>query len=384
MTANSGTNLPTMEVNSQSIKDATKVFFDLIRSSAIVDRTLLEEAMKESIGPLKELPQLMKYMLVVINVFDSNASFIQESASQLTERVLEHFWEGQLSDISDLYEKSTHLRSEEFKQFINKWEENFDDGAQQIEINSITLSIDIDHTIVDNLIKISQVYISQSINKYIHSIKNLWFDFELIQDEEKFNAKVKEIRSMILMGKNFHQDLESLISKEELLLDPPLATKSDIKLDLLSTILFEKPESENSIPFLTKLDIFSENPNLVINEKSLDKLAGYLSNGNKNKKEYINLIRIIFNKSMTKGFTIKDIVRLFFISKYEDYSERTDFEHRYDVKRLFVKSTLENVFDTLLKKLEEFDVIEIEHDVIQFKQQEKISFNYNYLIYDDY
>ncbi|MDQ6598096.1 hypothetical protein [Bacillus salipaludis] len=352
-----------------------------------VEISKLENAVKESIDNTKDLEQLMKFILVVISAYVNKASFLNRHANKLKSQVLEHFWKGEINVISELYEKNTQSKVEHFNKFIKKWQEQLSHKCA-MDARHFSNDMDIDRLQLMNLIKTIQVYLNQSINKYIHSIKNLWFDADLIQDEVKFFDNVKEIRSMILLAQEYHRDMEGLLSKEESEStqeaegSPSAESQIETELNGLSRFLYET--SGNSTPFLNKEDIFTGNHNFVINENILDKLADSVSNGNKNKKEYSNLIRIIFNKSLTKGFTVREIVRTFFISKYDNESERKDFEQRYDVKRLFVKSTLENVFDTLMDKLKELNIIKSELSVIQLKQQEKISFNLNFQIYDKY
>lgn len=337
------------------------------------------KALKESLEPSPNLQDLMKYILLIIRAYVSKVSFLNESADQLKELVFEHFWKGELSVISQIYEKSTQLKSEQYNQFINKWEEKLS-YSTEIDADQLSSAMDIGSTELNNLIKTVQVYLNQSLNKYIHSIKNLWFEEELLRDEGKFLDTVDEIRSMILFTKEFHKDMDGLFY--ETAQKPNIESINDSEPEMgLPTLLYQHPNSIQSIQFLNKSDIYEGDPTLNINEKSLDKLAGYIANGNKNKKEYMNLLRIIFNKSSTKGFTVRTIVKTFFMSKYDIEMERKDFEQRYNVKRLFLKSTLENVFETLMDKLKELNIIKEELSILNSMQQEKITFNYNYQIY---
>ncbi|MFF2447462.1 hypothetical protein ACFVSW_10165 [Neobacillus sp. NPDC058068] len=353
----------------------------------MVEPSKLENAVKESINNSKDLVQLMRYILVVISAYVSKASFLNEDANKLKSLVLEHFWKGEINVISELSEQSKLSKRDHFNAFIIKWQEQLQYKCT-IDTHYFSNEMDIDRLQLMNLIKTIQVYFNQSVNKYIHSIKNLWFDADLIQDEEKFYEKVKEIRSKILIAQEYLNDMEVLLNEEESERERQVEgsrsaeSQNDSEPNTLSQFLYE--QAGNSTPFLNKEDIFTGNPTLVINEDILDKLAGSISNGNKNKKEYSNLIRIIFNKSLTKGFTVREIVRTFFISKYDNESERKDFEQRYDVKRLFVKSVLENVFEILMDKLKELNIIKEELSVIQSKQQKKMSFNLNFQIYDKY
>lgn len=342
------------------------------------------KALKESMESSPNLQDLMKYILLIKRAYVSKASFLNESAGKLKELVLEHFWKGELSAISQHYEKSTQSKSEQYNQFLNKWEEKLSYSIE-IDSNQLSSAMDIGSTELNNLIKTIQVYLNQSLNTYIHSIKNLWFEEELLQDEGKFLDTVDEIRSMILNTKEFLKDMDGLFYEEETERRP----KEDEGINeaepelCLSAFLYEKPNSNQSIRFLNKSDIYESDPTLNINEKNLDQLASYIANGNKNKKEYMNVLRIIFNKSSTRGFTVKSIVKTFFMSKYDNEMERKDFEQRHDVKRLFVRSTLENVFENLMDKLKELNIIKEELSILNSKQQEKISFNYNYQIYDN-
>ncbi|MFJ5762796.1 hypothetical protein ACIQAA_27490 [Neobacillus sp. NPDC093182] len=359
-----------------------------------VNISQLEQAMKEWVEASKDLQQLMRFILFVIKAYASKATFLNESVDRLKNMVLEHFWKGEINLISQLYEKSTQSKAEQFNQFINKWEEKLT-YSPLMDANRFTAAMDIERSSLHNLIKTIQVYGNQSVNKFIHSEKNLWFDVELLQDEARFYAKVHKIRSIILTTQDYLKDMEELFKENGLdeqgannetnnhNSNSPNTNLNNVHEPEsgLSPFLFLKTKEEKSIAFINKSDIFSGNPKFIINEKSLDKLADYLSDGKKNKKEYINLIGIIFNKSLTKGFTVREIVRTFFISKYDNETERKDFEQRYDVKRLFVKSTLENIFETLMDKLIEVNVIKEERTVIQAKQQEKITFNYNFQIY---
>jgi hypothetical protein len=347
-----------------------------------VDPLELVKSIKDSLDNSKDLPQLMRFILVVISAFVNKASFLNEDTKELKSLILEHFWKGEINAIFGLYEKSTGSSGEHFNVFIKKWKEQLK-CKWEIADPHFSNEMDLDRLQLMNLFRTIKVYFEQSINKYIHSIKNLWFDANLVQDEVKFYEKVKEFRSMILIGKEYLHDLEGLISEEESQIERQSEDNNEIESnDALSQFMCRKGDSTKL--FFKKEDLFTGNPTLVINESTLEKLAGSISNGNKNKKEYINLIRIIFNKSLTKGFTVKEIARTFFISKYDNENERKDLEQRYDVKRLFVKSTLENVFETIMENLKELNIIKEELCLIQAKQQEKITFNYNIQIYDAY
>ncbi len=343
-----------------------------------VDFLALEKAIHEALKPHKDLHQLMKYILLAIKGYESKASFLRGTTKQIEEHVLDHFWAGEINVISQLYEKKMSSKSDIYKKFVKKWEEKLD-YAPIIVGNCFSTEMDIDRLTLSNHLKTIQFYINQQVNKYIHSIKNLWFDGELIHDEVKFYKEIDLIRSLIIISQEYSNDMNNLFLEER----NTVESKNEVELeDRLINFLHQKPKSSNRITYLNSSDITDGKSVLLINEDILDKLASALSDGYKNKKDYLNLIRIIFNKSLTKGFTVRDIVRIFFINMYDNVEERKDFEQRYGVRRLFVKSTLENLFDVLMDNLIKVNIIKEERVVMQLKEQDKISFNYNFKIYD--
>ena len=121
---------------------------------------------------------------------------------------------------------------------------------------------------------------------------------------------------------------------------------------------------------------------LTINDEKLNKLVDYLCSANHSKEEMKRLIQIIFDICNNKGFAIRDRVNILFKGKYDDENELKNFASRYDVKRLFVKSTLDNLFDDMMEKLIKSRIINEFVSVVQNKEQKKILFNYNVGIYD--
>ncbi|WP_423798185.1 hypothetical protein [Neobacillus sp. SAB-20_R2A] len=345
-----------------------------------VETRLLEDSLKQAIYQSKDLKQLKRFILVVIKAYSDKASFL--TANKLIESVMEHFWEGNITEISQLYNHYTHSKSEQLKQFMVKCERELNFTAI-VNPNRLSATMDIDPSKFSNIILTIQSYLEQSLRKYIHSIKNLWFDLELIQDQEEFHKKAEDIRSIVVATQEFINEMSRLIEKEETEVteDEP-KTENIVELNVpengLLTYLVEK-----SKVFLDKKDIFQElNPSLAINEPTLEKLSGDLANRDAFKEEYKNLIRIIFEKSQNNGFTVREKVRTFFLGKYDNEEVRKDFERRYNVKRLFVKSTLEIVFENMMKKLIECNMVKEEKTIIQFSQQEKITYNYNFQIYE--
>lgn len=343
----------------------------------------LEKVLMHAFKPSKDLQQLMTFILSAISAYVSKASFIHESATKIKAQVLEYFWKGEISAISDLYAKSSKSNSDHFHQFLKKWQEKLP-YSHLVDAEHVTEAMDIDRLSLENLLKTIQVYVNQAMKNYIHSIKNLWFNMEMLQDETEFLLMVKEYRTWILLTEEFLKDMDFLVEEalSKLSQETGETSKSEATEDILSTVLLKTPNADGSIPFFSKYDLFTENPNLVISEEALCSVVSYLANGSKNSKEYSHLLRIIFNRSLQKGFTVRDIIKTFFIDKYDTEAERKDFEQRYDVKRLFVKSTLEYVFENLMERLIELNIIKVERTIIQSKEQEKITFNYNVKIFD--
>ncbi|WP_462411409.1 hypothetical protein [Neobacillus sp. Marseille-QA0830] len=354
-----------------------KTFSWELRNLRNVDQGILQDTLKKSIKDVTQVDYVLKYILMVVKAFTCKASFISESENQLVTRLMEHFWKGELNEISSLYENRVQPKGDRLKQFIGKWEEKWDFSVQ-IDPLRLAASMDVDRTELQNTIQILQSYAKQSCNKYIHSVKNLWFDTEWLQNHESFHENVEKIRGSILTANEFINDLESLLGEEENEDTSPMESHHH-----LWDLLIHKPVTDEVIPFLDKADVQKEDERmLVINTSKLEKLANDLANGSSSKVEYRNLLWVIFHKSQGKGFTVREIVRTLFIGKYDNDAERKDFELRYDVKRLFVRSTLENIFETMMEKLKDQNIIKEESTVIQARRQEKICFNYNIEIYD--
>ena len=121
-----------------------------------------------------------------------------------------------MSDLTNLYNHFVQLESDGFKQFVRKWGEKLD---YSVEVDPLKLkpSMNLDRSNLNKVILMLQPYLEQSCKKYIHSIKNIWFEYDSLQDKENFHSMVEEIRSTIVLIREYISDSSKLLLEEDLL-----------------------------------------------------------------------------------------------------------------------------------------------------------------------
>jgi len=353
-----------------------------------VETTQLIQTFRDSLGKTDSLEQLMKYILLVLKAYRMRSSNLSQSEKFIVDKVMASFWKGELNELKDLYNAFLLLEKNSFNQFIKKWEERLHYSVA-VEPQSLASSMDINKEKLNNVLHAIQVYLNQLYNKYIHSEKNLWFDLELLQDKEKFNLKVGEIRITLITMQEYIMDIGNLIYEEEESTGTNARIKGDSSYseeapqDNFTSLLIDQSQKGDMIGFLDRPPLSKQGISaLSLNGKKVALLVNHLAKGTNLKEEYNHLIRIIFDKSQSKGFTVRDRVFISFMGTYDNEEVRRKFEQRHEVKRLFVNSTLNNIFETIMEELKTHNIIKEETCYIQYKEQEKITFNYNVKIYD--
>ncbi|RBW71096.1 hypothetical protein [Bacillus taeanensis] len=375
----------------------------------------LIEAIKKAQKYKHDLHLSLIHTYTVIKAFVLKNSLLFHDKDKLSELAVNSFWNGEIEEISKLYKRLTSKKYDFLKTFLLNWDKELK-YEKQISASLFASSMESDlHELKALFSKLTASLDSQS-EDYLASVKMIWFNEQLMNDFQKFHQTVEIMRRNTNKTRQFTKDLNAVIEQ----LNEEEAEETFLGMDTAETFIEElidetteqflektgenffieesvlnfSPSSIGSL--LSSYDLKSEHipfivreetlpymyAELHLNEEAVMTLAAHLTNEEKYHLELVTLITVLVKTCNTAGYAVKEELKKSFMVNYDDTKAILDYCERYHVKHLAVQASLANFFEKVINDFYKFNMIKIELERVQEKEEQRIYWNYNVCVYE--